>query len=194
MLTDLPLIVTLAMDEMSFLVLDRLRRRHFPPLRNVVPAHVTLFHRLPGTAEPAIRAELAAACRDRPPFCVACGRPRLLGRGVALAMASPELLDLRSRLAENFQPLLAAQDRQPYRPHVTIQNKVAPDVARSLAEELEAHPQQLRLTTAGLLLWRYLGGPWQPVEAYPFAGAAGALRFPPAPPRPTSAPGNREPM
>jgi 2'-5' RNA ligase len=194
MLTDPPLIVTLAIDEAAFLVLDGLRRRHFPLLRNLVPAHVTLFHRLPGTAEAAIHAELAAACRDRPPFCLASGQPRLLGRGVALTLASTELVELRDRLAARFLPLLAAQDRQPYRPHVTIQNKVAPEVARALALELEAHPRQLRITATGLLLWRYLAGPWQPVAACPFAGAAGAVRFPPAPPRPTSGPGNGEPM
>jgi hypothetical protein len=194
MLTHPPLIVTLAMDEVAFLVLDGLRRRHFPPLRNLVPAHVTLFHRLPGAAEAAIRADLAAACRDRPPFCLTSGRPRLLGRGVALPLASPELPELRGRLADRFLPMLAAQDRQPYRPHVTIQNKVAPDVARALAEELEACPRQLRIIATGLLLWRYLDGPWQPVVACPFAGMTGAVRFPAGPQHPTSASGNEEPV
>ncbi|WP_159712845.1 2'-5' RNA ligase family protein [Geminicoccus flavidas] len=193
MLTDPPLIVTLAIDEAAFLVLDGLRRRHFPPLRNLVPAHVTLFHRLPGSAEAAIRAELTAACRDRQPFALTGGQPRLLGRGVALAYVSPELQDLRGRLAASFLPLLSAQDRQSYRPHVTIQNKVAPDLARALALELESCPRQPTITATGLLLWRYLEGPWQPVAAFPFTGAAGAARFPPRPQHPTSGPGNGEP-
>ncbi|WP_222184556.1 2'-5' RNA ligase family protein [Geminicoccus harenae] len=193
MLTDPPLIVTLAINEADFLVLDGLRRRNFPPLRNLVPAHVTLFHRLPGSAEAAIRAELAAACQDRQPFLLTGGQPRLLGRGVALAYGSPELQELRGRLAARFLPLLTAQDRQPYRPHVTIQNKVAPDLARALALELAASPPQPTITATGLLLWRYLEGPWQPAAACPFAGAAGTVRFPAGPPRPTSGPGNREP-
>lgn len=46
-----PLIVTLALDEQAQARFDALRSRHFPPDRNVLDAHVTLFHALPGEQE-----------------------------------------------------------------------------------------------------------------------------------------------
>jgi len=52
------LILTLALDGEAFALFDRLRREHFPPERNVVPAHVTLFHALPGEERAAIASVL----------------------------------------------------------------------------------------------------------------------------------------
>ena len=46
-----PLIITAALDEGGFDWFDDLRRAHFPAHRNVVPAHLTLFHALPGEQE-----------------------------------------------------------------------------------------------------------------------------------------------
>lgn len=39
-------ILTAELDADSFDWLDRLRRDHFPPERNLLRAHLTLFHRL----------------------------------------------------------------------------------------------------------------------------------------------------
>ena len=39
-------ILTAELDEDNFAWLDGLRRRHFPPERNFLPAHLSLFHRL----------------------------------------------------------------------------------------------------------------------------------------------------
>jgi len=61
-------------------------------------AHVTLFHALPGEHEDAVAVDLAAAAR-RPPFEVAVTGLRLLGRGVAYTLDSPELAALRAGLA-----------------------------------------------------------------------------------------------
>ena len=61
-----PLLVTLAMDEPTFGRLDALRSLHFPPGRNLVPAHVSLFHHLPRDEEAAVRLSLSAAS-DLPP-------------------------------------------------------------------------------------------------------------------------------
>jgi hypothetical protein len=60
-----PLILTLALDGEAFAFFDGLRRAHFPPERNVVPAHVTLFHALPGEQRPAIGSLLDLVCRAR---------------------------------------------------------------------------------------------------------------------------------
>lgn len=57
-----PLILTLVLDAQLFKALNALRVRHFPPERNVVPAHVTLFHALPSEHEAMIADDLDALC------------------------------------------------------------------------------------------------------------------------------------
>ena len=49
-MSEAPLILTLRFDGEAFARLDDLRRAHFPPERNQIPAHLTLFHALPGEA------------------------------------------------------------------------------------------------------------------------------------------------
>src|ERR1700712_5017184 len=43
-----PLILTLALHGEDQARFDRLRIAHFPPERNLIPAHITMFHHLPG--------------------------------------------------------------------------------------------------------------------------------------------------
>jgi hypothetical protein len=50
--------LTLKLDQIAFAVLDDLRAQHFPREWNFLPAHVTLFHALPGDQEQAIAATL----------------------------------------------------------------------------------------------------------------------------------------
>jgi hypothetical protein len=129
---------------------------------------VTLFHALPGEHEDAVRADLAAAAR-RPAFEVAVTGVRFLGRGVAYDLASPELDAVRASLAAAWGSWLTPQDRQEHRAHVTVQNKVAPEVARELHGRLSAAFVPGAVPARGLGLWRYLGGPWEPVAELPFA-------------------------
>jgi 2'-5' RNA ligase len=131
-----PLILTLAMNDAAFRKLDTLRQRHFPPERNLIPAHVTLFHHLPGGELAGICHTLTELCRDTSPFEVEMDGLQFLGRGVAIRLAGSELLALRARLAQAWKDWLTPQDRQSWRPHVTIQNKVPPEEARRLHEEL----------------------------------------------------------
>ena len=60
-----------------------------------------------------------------------------------------------------FTDLLGAQDSGGWRPHVTIQNKVAPKVARELVRQLERDFRPRPLAISGLALHRYLDGPWE---------------------------------
>ena len=166
-----PLILTLKIDDTTFTQLDRLRQAHFPPERNFLAAHITLFHALPGDQVEAIRATLQTSCAATPAIALALPGVRFLGRGVAVMVESPRLLALRGELAERWQEWLTPQDRQRYQPHVTIQNKVTPTVARNLYEELRATWQPLAGLGEGLLLWRYLSGPWEAVAVLPFGGS-----------------------
>jgi 2'-5' RNA ligase len=162
-----PLIVTLLLDDAAQQRFDALRAAHFPPERNWLAAHVTLFHALPGEHRAAVGRELAAAAA-RPAFGLTVSGVRSLGRGVALDLVAPELIALRAGLADAFEPWLTRQDRQWSRPHVTVQNKVAPEAARALHAELTEGFRPETVTARGLGLWRYLGGPWAAEAEFPF--------------------------
>ena len=168
-MTDAPLILTLALHADDQARFERLRRLHFPPDRNMIPAHATLFHHLPGPEIEAIWDAIKARC-TMPPFPVTVSRLRFLGRGVAYALESPELAALRAGLAREWGGWLTPQDRQGYRPHVTIQNKASPEAARALHANLQAAFAPFTIRAEGLDLWRYLGGPWDLVSRHPFCG------------------------
>ncbi|HEU5285140.1 MAG TPA: 2'-5' RNA ligase family protein, partial [Sphingomicrobium sp.] len=93
-----------------------------------------------------------------------------LGGGVALRVVSDGLDALRGALAHDLHGLLGAQDSGGWRPHVTIQNKVAPKAARALLRSLEDDFRPRPLRIAGLGLHRYLGGPWETLGVWKFRG------------------------
>jgi hypothetical protein len=170
-----PLVLTLLLDDESQDWLQALRDAHFPPERNIVPAHVTLFHALPGAEAAVIRAALTAACAGAPAGTpVRLGPPRLLGRGVALAVAAPAIAALRAGLAAAWGGWLTRQDAQGWRPHATIQNKVDPATARALHASLAATLSERSARAEALLLWHYRGGPWEAAGRFPFGGQEGA--------------------
>src|SRR4051794_5730118 len=78
-----PLIVTAQLDAGAQALLDGLRRAHFPPERNHLAAHLTLFHHLPGAEEDAVTATLREHAA-RAPLTGTADRPMKLGRGVAV--------------------------------------------------------------------------------------------------------------
>ena len=170
-MSELPLIVTLSLNEDAQAWFDALRRQYFPPALLRVGAHVTMFHALPGSEEAPVSQALAACAHRTPVFPVACPGLRFLGRGVAFSLSAPQALDLRRELAGIFAAWLTSQDRAKWQPHVTVQNKVAPDVARqtqSALAMLEPPPIDAR----GLALWRYCNGPWSFVAAFAFPGGS----------------------
>ncbi len=165
-----PLILTLRMDPASFARLDALRRAHFPPQRNHLSAHLTLFHALPGEHAAEVAANLAAACAATAPVPLRFSGLRAFGKGVAYAVESAPLGRLRGLLVRNWHAWLTAQDRGGFRPHVTVQNKVDSAEARALFAELQAEFSPWDGTGDGLLLWRYRGGLWEAEGEFPFRG------------------------
>lgn len=165
-----PLIVTAALGPEDFAWLDAQRRAYFPPERNQLSAHLTMFHALPGSVEAEVRRALAREAAAAAPPKAMVGGLLNLGRGVAYRIVSGELEHVRRSLAEAFRGLLTAQDAGGWRPHVTIQNKVEPAAAKALLRELEWAFQPRPLRIAGLELHRYLGGPWEPLGRWSFRG------------------------
>lgn len=166
-MTDL---VTLGLDPESQHHFEQLRRQFFPPERNQIPAHLSLFHTVP--REPWIAEQLRQAVSARGVFSLTVTGVRSLGRGVAYSLRSPELDGLHRRLAEGFAKVLTPQDRQPFWPHIVVQNKATADAARRLLRELEAGfvPRQVQAT--GLDLWHYMGGPWEMAKHFPLRSAS----------------------
>ncbi len=163
-----PLIVTLVLDEAAQQRFDALRERHFPPERNHLRAHVTLFHALPGALEEQVRADLRQVA-TRESFDVRVAGLRSLGRGVAYVLESAALQDVREQLRTRWREHLTPQDRQRHSPHVTVQNKVSPEQARALLADLQEGFVPYDVTARGLALWRYLGGPWEPLVTERFS-------------------------
>jgi hypothetical protein len=155
-----PIIVTAVLGAEDQAWLDRQRTAHFPAERNVLPAHLTMFHHLPPSLEGEVRQRLGDLAREGRPAAMIAGLISL-GRGVAYRIESEELEDRRDYLAELWAGLLSPQDRAAWRPHVTIQNKVEPLVARTLLTQLQRDFRPRPLVIAGFAAWWYRGGPWE---------------------------------
>ena len=110
---------------------------------------------------------LAMATAAPPPAATIAGILDL-GGGTALRVESEALAAIRDELADAFHGLLTPQDQAPWRPHVTIQNKVEPKEARALQQRLGAGFVPRPLAIRGLAAWRYRGGPWQAIREWPF--------------------------
>lgn len=160
-------IVTLAMEPEAQAWFEAQRQAYFPPALNRIPAHLSLFHQLPGDA--ATGELLRSAAAGQPAFSMQVEGVRSMGRGVLYALASPQLGALHRTLSAQFTAYLTPQDRQPMRPHVVVQNKVEPAEAKLLLAQLQAGFRTRTVGATGLLWWEYLGGPWRKLEEFPFA-------------------------
>ncbi len=164
-----PIIVTALLGPADFAWADGLRRAHFPPERNQVAAHMTLFHHLPPMLLAEIGQRLKAACAGPSPPARLAGLMDL-GGGVAFRVESDGLMAIRDDLADAFTGMLTPQDLAPPRLHITVQNKVKPAEARALKEALAADFRPRPLKIVGLAAWHYLGGPWELAMKATFRG------------------------
>jgi 2'-5' RNA ligase len=166
-----PLVLTLELDGRAFAALDALRRRFYPTERNAVPAHVTLFHQLPGEHAREVKALLSMAAAAQRPIELMGAEAREINRGVAVFFRSPQLLSLRDGLAQEWWPWLTEQDRAGFRPHITIQSGVSRSQARATLREVGSAIQSLRrMQGTGVHLWRYIGPGWEDVRLVRFRG------------------------
>jgi 2'-5' RNA ligase len=156
------------MDPDSFEFLNVLRREHFPVERNHLSAHITLFHHLPGEHLDEIEAHLKITASRHSEFKLLFRDVKFIGRGSVVEIESPPLVSLRNKLANHWSDWLTPQDRQKFAPHVTVQNKVAPEEARNLYETLNETWQSRPGTATALQLWHYKGGPWQLANEFDF--------------------------
>ncbi len=163
-----PLVVTLALPEQDSAYFERLRLQFFPSHLNRVPAHLSLFHRLPGSEVQFVSDEIRKRCVGYPPPSIRFTGLRNLGQGVAFTAESAELSRFHAGLSRAFEHWLTPQDRQKLQPHVTVQNKVASQESKRTLALLQAQFAAWDTRAAGVSIWRYLDGPWELVETVRF--------------------------
>ncbi len=153
---------------------EGLRRAHYPPERNHLHAHVTIFH----SFAPSLLDELKTFLpRIADEFSAPQGQVSGimdLGTGTAIALSADPLLALRDLIAEHFHGSLTDQDLYEPRPHITIQNKVTKREARklqhALALEVELKQDAGPFAFPALELHLYKDGPWELVKRSAFRG------------------------
>ena len=165
-----PLILTARMPSELHRRFTDLRTEHFPPERNYLEAHVTLFHAIPGQCEAEACGYLARLASEVAPLPGAVEGLMSLGGGTAIKLSSVSLLNLRDEIADHFHGLLTAQDQHRPRLHVTIQNKVTSKEAKALQARLAGTIMHQQFNFPGLHLYRYKGGPWDLVRQFVFRG------------------------
>ena len=165
-----PLILTALLAPPAQARFEALRRAHYPAELNRVPAHVSLFHHLPGRELAAVKRRLQAVCGPLPPPQVNVAGLKSLGGGVAFQLRSPELDSVRAELADGWQTLLIPQDRAGFRGHVTVQNKVSSAAAKATLQGLQAGFVPFATMAVAVAIWRYLDGPWEALGTVAFRG------------------------
>lgn len=165
-----PFILTASLPPDIFAWADRLRQEHFPPERNHLRAHVTLFHAFAPTLLDELKTLIPQFAREFAPIPAQIEGLMNLGRGTAIRLHSPPMLDLRAQIADHFHGALTKQDQHKPRLHITVQNKVTKEAAQALQEKLAGTIEPREFDFPGLELHRYLGGPWEEVGRFPFRG------------------------
>ena len=164
-----PLLVTAELPADVLGWADALRRKHYPPDRNRLRAHVTLFHALPPSVESELLAILGDLARSAPAAARISGLMKL-ERGTALAVQSPAMEEFHAQIADRMHGLLTVQDNRPLRLHITVQNKVSLAQARALQAALTAElaPVSFRFRGFGLYAWE--AGLWREIRLVKFRG------------------------
>lgn len=164
----IPLILTFKLDAVSQGRLDGWREKHFPKERNLLKAHLTVYHQLPGQSIEPIKTLLAelAGSQSRIPLDF---ESLITKQGfVGIRVGSDALQACRSLLDLKFQALLRAQDKKIYRPHITITNLGSPTAAAQALVAMEQVFVPWSGECIGFELFHYRGGPWELAEAFHF--------------------------
>lgn len=165
---DAPLILTLTLDSHSQQYFNALRHQHFPPERNYLDAHLTLFHHLPADETQIIQSITNIAVTYNRIKLQVTG-VKSIGNGVAFAMECAALQTMHKQLQQQWEAWLIPQDRQKLWPHITIQNKVHPDRAKELKQQLEQAFTPFEVEGICLSLFEYQGGPWKFIREFEFS-------------------------
>lgn len=161
-----PLILTVQLDEQSQQFFNKQREHYFPPERNFLQAHLTLFHHLPNEAT--VVNIIRESALHQQQMTLSITEVVSIGKGVAYKISSRDLVTFHKKLQLHWRTLLTPQDAQGLWPHITIQNKVTAIVAKRTKEELQSTFVPFNVIATGLQLWEYLNGPWRLYRKFAF--------------------------
>ena len=162
-----PLIVSAKIDDKAQQFFNAKREQHFPPERNYLDAHLTLFHKLPAEEIETIKSQLEQAATQTPIIQAKTTDIMFMGFGSAYIIEAPDLCEMRKKLAQKWQMWLTPQDKNRFKPHVTFQNKVKANIAEELYKTEKEIFEPFNLGIIALSLWHYNNGPWQHIKNYP---------------------------
>src|SRR3546814_15266512 len=91
---------------------DALRTAHFPPERNHLAAHITLFHQLPPPCLDELDRLFRRIAADTPPPTAMLREVYSLGQGVPFRIERPDPPAIPSRIADHFAQLFTDQARE----------------------------------------------------------------------------------
>lgn len=165
-----PFIVTAELPGDVFALADGLRRAHFPPERNRLAAHVTLFHALAPSLRDELPRELARLAGEYAAPEAGIDGLMDLGGGTALLIRSAGMQAIRADLSACFFAMLTAQDRGTKKLHITVQNKVPRETAKALQSVLGAILEPRRFAFTGLGLHIYRETHWESLGVWKFRG------------------------
>ena len=155
-----PIILTARPDDQAQAFFDAKRTAFFPPDRNYLDAHLTMFHALPPDNLDKISQDIQPAIDAPPPLQAKASDIMFMGFGSAYIIDCPQLVTIRQQLVEKWGDDLSPQDRQKFKPHITFQNKVDADTAKAVYHEQSEVFEPFDFQITGLSLWYYDMGPW----------------------------------
>ncbi len=162
-----PLILTIQLDEQAQLFFNQKRKQYFPPERNFIEAHLTLFHHLPDD-ETKIISDINTICHQQKGIELLVTQPVSIGKGVAYKIESKALTSLHKTLQKQWIDFLTTQDRQGLWAHITVQNKVSSQQAKQTLQNIQHEFIPFTACAVGLLLWKYVNGPWEEYRQFTF--------------------------
>ena len=173
--------LTLRTDRDFHQRINALRKQYFPPQRNRIGAHITLFHALPSSHLQAIASDLQSTACSNMPFTIQTQEPLRLSHGVALNATHKQADEIFNTLKQKWGPaganFLSKQDHR-FKAHYTIQNKAERDVAQSTWEKVREGFKRDEGRAIGLTLYKYLrGGYWKFQRHFDFADSVSIPSF-----------------
>ncbi|KAI0182834.1 hypothetical protein EV127DRAFT_41280 [Xylaria flabelliformis] len=165
-------VLTLKTDPAHQKRMSELRTRYFPPHLLKVDAHITLFHALPESLKSIVISDLSSLCAKISPFDIRAAKPFRMGRGVGVHVSGLAPVEkLCAELQTRWDGHLTPQDRNKFRGHYTLMNKVDDrEIIDKCLVELESDFAGCEGLATGLDLWRYDRGWWQYERDFEFSG------------------------
>lgn len=162
-------VLTLHTDPEHAERMTTLRKTNFQ--RMLVPAHICLFHALPGSQIGKIKADIQSLTKRTRPFAIYTDKAYKFatnnGVGVNVSNVRP-VRRLQRSLAKRWSEFLSTQDSRTFRPHYTITSKVSEDEAEEAFQRISEDFQSSTGEVDGLALFKYDNGRWCNEQVFRF--------------------------